>query len=173
MGQQQLLLLALAIVIVGIGIVVGISTFSENSIKNNYDSVLQEALKIANDVQTWQQRPELFGGSPDVNKGTTDLFLGVSFVALGYDSENMTATCYHTLNGDYALSTDGASVDVEGTNVSHQNRVHIQVVGSRIDDIYLCGGVAGSPLTPALGNCSRGNRDIVDGSDFGGVAAAC
>ena len=173
MGQQQLLLLVLAVVIVGMAIVVGIYTFSENSIKSNYDTILQETLKIANDLQTWQQRPELFGGSPDINKGTANIFLGASFIALGYDEAAMTATCYHTLNGTYSIATTGPTVNVVGTNANHQNMVQVSVTGSRADDILLCGGSSASPLTPVQGNCARGNRDIVDGSDFGGVADAC
>ena len=87
MGQQQLLLLVLGIVIVGIAIVVGINAYSENSVKSNFDALLQDGLRIASDAQSWKSKPELFGGSDDATKTDADDFIGSDFVQLGYAHE--------------------------------------------------------------------------------------
>ena len=46
MGQQQLLLLVMGIVIVGMAILVGINAYSENSVRTNWDSLLQDAVRM-------------------------------------------------------------------------------------------------------------------------------
>ena len=139
MGQQQLLLLVLGIVIVGIAIVVGINAYSENSIKSNFDSLLQDGLRIASDAQSWKSKPEVFGGSLDSLKSDPDNFTGVDFVDLAYSEaliKNTANTCYENTNGRYILTgvagtgTPGTTgVGVMGENEANQNRVLLAVNG--------------------------------------------
>ena len=92
MGQQQLLLLVLGIVLAGIAILVGINSYSENSVKTNWDALLQDALRMASDAQSWKARPELFGGSPDATKSNVDDFSEVDFLSMGYAGVRITRT---------------------------------------------------------------------------------
>ena len=147
MGQQQLLLLVLGIVIVGIAILVGINAYSENSVKTNWDSLLQDALRIANDAQAWKAKPELFGGSPDAEKDDEGDFTGIDFIQLAYSptlvgagTSITPAGCYQNVNGVYDIFLSGTdSLIVTGTNTSNQNQVRVAVGGNLEDDVVLTG----------------------------------
>ena len=132
MGQQQLLLLVLSIVIVGTAIVVGINAYTENSVRTNWDSLLQEGLRIANDAQSWQQKPELFGGSPDAQKASGTPFNGIDFNKLGYNTDAIgtAGDCYISLNGTFEIEPSSDSLYVRGYNAANQNYVQLSVKGS-------------------------------------------
>ena len=137
MGQQQLLLLVLGIVIVGIAILVGINAYSENSIKANWDALLQDGLRIASDSQSWKSKPFLFGGSPDNSKPDSLDFSALNFVQLGYSqsrvgggSVDAVAGCYSNLNGVYDLIALATGLVIQGTNVSNQNQITLTVNGT-------------------------------------------
>lgn len=144
MGQQQLLLLVLSIVIVGTAIVVGINAYSENAIRANYDTLLQEALRVASDAQSWKQKPELFGGSPDATKQDTSDFTGVTFPKLGYSgSVTQTGLCYQTLNGLFELTPAAGGLTIDAVNISNTNQVTITVDGTRESNIAISGQIIG------------------------------
>jgi hypothetical protein len=140
MGQQQLLLLVLATVIVGIAIVVGINAFSEKSVTTNYDSLLQDAMRVATDAQAWKSKPQLFGGSPDATKADADDFTGVDFIDLGYAAATVTGAtnqCYGNLNGVYQLTPAATGLTIEAISVTNQNLITVQVDGILTSDVSL------------------------------------
>ena len=132
MGQQQLLLLVLGIVIVGIAILVGINTYSENSVKTNWDGLMQDALRMANDAQSWKTKPELFGGSPDATKSNEDDFSEVDFLSMGYTGVRITnaGLCYSNLNGVFGLHRTNNHVDVEAVNFANGNVLRLKIEGA-------------------------------------------
>lgn len=144
MGQQQLILLALSTVIVGLAIVVGIRAFSENSVKSNSDAMIQDAVRIANDLQAWKQKPAPFGGQASSDGVTaTDVaasgnFKGATFAALGYAATGSGATAvYSNLNGSFRIESvdDGAGATVRGVNTQQANEVVVEVTGLSDTDI--------------------------------------
>ena len=132
MGQQQLILLVLATVIVGIAIVVGIRAFSENSAKANADAMMQDAVRLANDLQAWKQKPEPFGGQGQnctTTGGVTtcaayaqNVFTGATLAKLGYANAT-------NLNGTYTLTPGTADAVITGTNTEFGNLVNVRVCG--------------------------------------------
>lgn len=133
MGQQQLILLVLATVIVGLATVVGIRAFSENSVKSNADAMMQDAVRIANDLQAWKQKPAPFGGQGSVTPASVDSpsdFTGANFTLLGY-KEDATTNEYENLNGSFTLTTDGSSgaASITGTSNQQDNTVVVEVCG--------------------------------------------
>ena len=169
MGQQQLLLLVLGIVIVGIAILVGINAYSENSVKSNWDSLLQDALRIASDAQAWKAKPELFGGSPDVTKADQKDFTGMDFLQLAYsgslvgDGPGAANGCYVNVNGVYQVYPAATGVEIRGTNLSNQNAISVFVDGGLESDIDLDGS-----LSLKGGFDSLGTEIAVDASYFSG-----
>jgi hypothetical protein len=165
MGQQQLLLLVLGIVIVGIAILVGINAYSENSVKSNWDSMLQDALRIASDAQAWKSKPELFGGSPDTLKADSDNFTGLDFLQMAYAGARVSGTnndCYQNLNGDYEITPGTTNLAIEATNVPNQNRIIVNVNGTLEANVS---------LTTVDAENVKGGKDA-GGSDAT-VTAAC
>lgn len=145
MGQQQLLLLVLGIVIVGIAIVVGINAYAENSVKSNYDAILQDGLRIASDAQAWKAKPELFGGQDDALKQDQADFTGALFSHWGYSLANMNTagTCYLNLNGEYHITqATSAGLIIVGQSDQHQNQVSVTVVGTLEPDVSLAPATA-------------------------------
>jgi hypothetical protein len=152
MGQQQLILLVLATVIVGIAIVVGITAFTENSAKSNADTMMQDAVRIANDMQAWKKKPAPFGGQASVAAcdaaclAADNNFTGVTFARLGYASPT-------TLNGTYAITSEAANPLITGTNTVEGNEVQVRVCGMRAGDVQGAivdlGGVADIGALPA------------------------
>ncbi|ARA94477.1 hypothetical protein AWN76_015810 [Rhodothermaceae bacterium RA] len=144
MGQQQLLLLVLSIVIVGTAIVVGINAYSENSVRANFDTLLQETLRVASDAQSWKQKPAIFGGSPDSTKSIPADFNGITFPKIGY-SGNVTngGTCFETLNGTFQLNGSTSGLIIKAVNESNTNAVEITVTGTREPDIEITDRIIG------------------------------
>lgn len=138
MGQQQLILLALAVVIVGIAIVVGIRAFTENSAKANADAMMQDAVRIANDMQAWKQKPAPFGGQASVAPGSVadaSDFTGATFPLLGYQTSVAT---YTNLNGTFTLNATGGGSGgglITGVNTQLANTIVVEVCGLRDDTI--------------------------------------
>lgn len=138
MGQQQLLLLVLGIVIVGIAVIVGMSSFSEGSVKTNSDALLQSALRIASEAQTWKSKPEMFAGSPDHTKNLPTDFSDLTFYELGVTAQNIVDDdCYKNPDGEYALFATSDGLGILATNVPNQNIVGVVVRGSNDSDIQL------------------------------------
>jgi hypothetical protein len=139
MGQQQLLLLVLGIVIVGIAIVVGINAYAENSVKSNYDALLQDGLRIASDAQAWKAKPELFGGQDDALKNDQADFTGAIFSAWGYSQANIGSSglCYVNLNGEYLIAPTTTKLTITGQSDQHKNQVSIEVTGTLEPDVAL------------------------------------
>jgi len=139
MGQQQLILLVLATVIVGLATVVGIRAFSENSIKANADAMTQDAVRIANDLQAWKQKPAPFGGQASLVAGNTVTqaqvndaadFTGASFALLGYTAD---AGTYTNLNGQFQI--DAANGVITGINTQQNSSITVTVGGLTDTDI--------------------------------------
>jgi len=157
MGQQQLILLVLAVVIVGVAIVVGIRAFSENSIKSNADAMIQDAVRVANDMQAWKQKPAPFGGQGSTQAQTVvqdpNDFTDATFARLGY-APNASGN-YLNLNGRYAISVASAdSTVIRGVSTQYNNEIRVDVTG--LSDLTIRGNVvclggidsAGSACTP-------------------------
>jgi hypothetical protein len=161
MGQQQLILLVLATVIVGLAIVVGINAFSENSVKANYDAMMHDAMRIANDGQAWIQKPAQFGG-PATSPASSEDFSGLTSVSqLGY-SESKTAKDYETLNGCYTIAATNAGLTITANNVVNQNRVVVEVKGLLDGDVTL-------KTTELI----RGGKKISDGTAAAAITNPC
>ena len=139
MGQQQLLLLVLGIVIVGIAIIVGISAYGEGNTRVNWDALLQDALRMAGDAQSWKGTPELFGGSPDATKPDENDFSEVDFHFMGYGGVRITdqGLCYKNLNGVFGLDPTNNRLEIEAANQSHGNSLIIRVTGTSESHIEL------------------------------------
>jgi hypothetical protein len=140
MGQQQLLLLVLATVIVGIAIAVGILAFRENTVRSNYDALVQDVIRIASDAQAWKLKPAMFGGQDDALKTDTLDYTNATLHALGF--QNLTGSginaCYENRNGKYAITVAGANgLTIEGGNLPNVNKVQATVTGVRDTSIEL------------------------------------
>ncbi|PIQ62839.1 MAG: hypothetical protein COV99_04940 [Bacteroidetes bacterium CG12_big_fil_rev_8_21_14_0_65_60_17] len=111
MGQQQLLLLVLGIVIVGLAVVVGIQAFSENMKKANADALVNDAVRVASEIQAWKLKPAAFGGGADETG-----FANLTLAKLGYDTADANnGACaageIKNVNGCIGISgTPGATV---------------------------------------------------------------
>jgi len=169
MGQQQLILLALAVVIVGGAIVVGIRAFNENSLKSNADAMMQDAVRIANDLQAWKQKPAPFGGQGSCitagNCATTltllqvqaaDDFTAAAFPLMGYQVSSASPTDYVNLNGSFRITPSPTSTLIEGVNTQFNNEIKIVVTGlsdTNLNGTIACMGgsdPAGAPCIAAL-----------------------
>ena len=111
MGQQQLLLLVLGTIIVGLTIVIGISSFTNNAVKANEDSVRQDILKIAGRIELYYLAPvDLGGGGHDF-----PTFLTFPDVGLGFNQDGSDATStYRNGNGTYSISVASNTVTISG-----------------------------------------------------------
>lgn len=128
MGQQQLILLVLATVIVGIAIVVGIRAFTENDARANADAMMQDAVRMANDIQAAIKKPDPFGG--------VDAFTDVDFGTIGYPNDG---TNYTNLNGVFGLSDASAAsilITGDGGETNSEQQVQVRVCGLTDADIY-------------------------------------
>jgi hypothetical protein len=158
MGQQQLILLVLATIIVGLAIVVGIRAFNENSLKSNADAMVQDAVRIANDLQAWKQKPAPFGGQASVTTAAVVLdrgdFTGATFPLLGYalGTNGCTTAQYGNLNGCFTLAPATAQTEITGTNAQHANDIRVIACGLSDEEVvgYVVqlGGVATGVTAP-------------------------
>ncbi|MFO8099473.1 MAG: hypothetical protein R6T83_07620 [Salinibacter sp.] len=121
MGQQQLLLLVLATVIVGIATVVGIQAFDQNSAKANADAMLNDAVRIASDIQAWGKKAEPFGGP-----GDGETFADATFAQIGYG----TGLTYTNTNGTYTIAASAPGVTITGDGANEEgNQIVVSVCG--------------------------------------------
>ena len=141
MGQQQLLLLVLGIIIVGLAFAFGIAFFGINNTKANADAIVNEALRIASDIQVWAVKPGMVGG-----RGSGDTIADVVFADIGYASSGGS---YFSRNGEYTLSTSlGSSCDapiipsgksaliyINATNDDTGNNICVAIAGTEAADI--------------------------------------
>lgn len=140
MGQQQLLLLVGGVVIVGMAIVIGISAYSENSAKTNFDALAQDAMRIATDGLVWKTRGEKMGGSPDSLKHVPSDYSDLNFYQLGYTPSALVAEdCYENGNGQFALFPENTYLGILAVNVPRQNMIGVVVNGASEADIHLFG----------------------------------
>ncbi|MEM1115576.1 MAG: hypothetical protein AAF845_05235 [Bacteroidota bacterium] len=141
MGQQQLILLVLATVIVGVAIVVGIRAFTENDARANSEAMMQDAVRIGNDVQAWFKKPPAFGGPV---AGTT--ISTATFATVGYQTGDQPgggtaeSSEYENLNGIYSIAISGDGVVITGEsfeddNATVRNQVQVSVCGTTDADI--------------------------------------
>ena len=158
MGQQQLILLVLATVIIGIAIVVGIRAFTENSAKSNADAMVQEGVRMANDMQAWKKKPAPFGGQAAVATAAQVAdpadFTGFTFPLLGYAA---TLGVYTSLNGTYTISANTATeTTFQGVNTTEQNTVLVDACG--IADRNIAGAITvlGGQTANAAPTCLPG-----------------
>lgn len=154
MGQQQLILLVLATIIVGVAIVVGINAFSENSVKNNYDQLLQRTTTMATEAQAWKQKPEVFGGQGGTYGGGN--FTGLTFNTLGMvpSTETTAYTCITDGHGTYVITSVAANPVITGSNPATGNEVKITVKGVNTQDMTLTGSKKGdSGVTATSATC--------------------
>ena len=126
MGQQQLLLLVLGIVIVGLAVVVGIETFGRSQKAANTDALVNDAVRIASDVQRWSLLPPLMGGGGEA-------FTGVTFDKMAYPTGGGLAAAdeYQNPTAVYALTVDSPTqVTIVGCNAELGNSVTTVVTGT-------------------------------------------
>jgi hypothetical protein len=106
MGQQQLLLLVLGIVIVGLAVVAGINAFEDNQQKSEKDALVNEAMRIATDVQANVAKPSQLGGG-----GGTEY--PSDLTQIGYSEEGTSSNPYTTPWGDVEYTPGSSSSDGE------------------------------------------------------------
>jgi hypothetical protein len=165
MGQQQLLLLVLGIVIVGIAIVVGINAYAENSVKANYDALLQDGLRIVSDAQSWKSKPELFGGQFDSLKADQLDFSGANFASWGYSEASVGdgGACYVNLNGVFEIATaDDTGLLLTGASAQHINQIQLYVNGILEPNVTL--GTDSDGSSNAEGELVLGGADVTTGT---------
>ncbi len=141
MGQQQLLLLVLGIIIVGLATVYGITMFDLNNTKSNADVMINEALRMATDIQAWAVKPNMIGG-----RASGETIANVTFTDIGYPNSSGT---YNSPNGDFVLSTSlGSECDtpvipsgkpvliyINATNDDTGNSICVAIAGTEVADI--------------------------------------
>ena len=141
MGQQQLLLLVLGAITVGLAVIVGIYAFSRNQTSANADAMVNEALRIASDIQVWSLKPGMVGGRQD-----DETLVHVTFDKIGFPNSG---GIYRGIDGDFSLSTTlGAGCDapvvpsqstpliyINATNADTGNNICVAIAGAEADDI--------------------------------------
>ena len=141
MGQQQLLLLVLSVIIVGLATVYGITMFDLNNTKSNADVMINEALRMATDIQGWAVKPSMFGGLT-----SSETIADITFTDIGYPNSSGT---YHSPNAEFTLSTSlGSSCDapiipsgkpaliyINATNADTGNHICVAIAGADAVDI--------------------------------------
>ncbi len=108
MGQQQLLLLVFLIVCVGALTVLGAYAFRDQKGLEGRHQVVQEALQVVADLQTWKRVPVALGGG-----NGRDGFSTITFATLGYSHTLLSNRVYKTDYGCYQLQTVGEAQHVE------------------------------------------------------------
>ncbi|HEX9952009.1 MAG TPA: hypothetical protein VGB53_09595 [Rubricoccaceae bacterium] len=141
MGQQQLLLLVFGIIIVGIAVLGGIVAFNENRDKSSRDGLVNDAVRIATEAQSWSLKTRAFGGGNGVPTNVT-------FERLGFTPTNGT---YTNINGTYSMSATATSVAVTGTNTTGTGFVAVGVYGPAPQCVATSVGatVQGTPAKPS------------------------
>ena len=132
MGQQQLLLLVLGIVIVGLAVVVGINAFGENQKRANADAMVNDALRIASDIQAYALKPGQFGGAG----GFDELDISGNFFRDKIGYPNSSGGEYSNVNGTFTLESESDSIIINGLNSDQDNQVRVRVCGVTSQDIF-------------------------------------
>lgn len=134
MGQQQLILLVLGIVIVGVAVTIGIQAFSENSKKTNMDALMNDAIDVASDAQTWMLKPSVYGGANNSCRTACD-WSGITLAAIGFSVSS--SGTYSNVNGEITLdgSSNSSQVTITATSASYGNQVVVTVTGVDPADI--------------------------------------
>ncbi len=120
MGQQQLLLLVLGIVIVGLAVVAGINAFQENQLKSNKDALVNEAVRIATDIQAWKLKPAAFGGGGGSFDGFNWAKISVSDENVDGNDASDGEAAYKTPWGNITFDAEDGTLsltDLNGNNV--------------------------------------------------------
>ena len=105
-----MLFLVFGIVSVGALVMVGAYAVQEHSMLQSRHMVVQEGLQIVADLQTWKQKPAMFGGGSGRHG-----FFQVTFQTLGYPHTLLSNRVYKTENGCYMLQTIGEAQHAELT----------------------------------------------------------
>ena len=150
MGLQQFILLILVVAVVGAGIYVGVQTYTTKAVRENHEALMQDAIRIASDVQSWKQKPATFGGQASCAEvdvvNDDNNFSCVTFPRLGYVPTAAGPNEYSTLNGLFRIQVISPdSTAVVAINVRQKNKIAIGITGLTDDDLTgatLCmGGV--------------------------------
>ena len=123
MGQQQLLLLVLGIVIVGLAVVAGINAFEDNQKKSEKDALVNEAMRIATDVQANVAKPSQLGG------GGGDTYPD-DLTEVGYSEKGTDSDPYTTPWGDVEYSNSDGELTLEPKSVDQTATIDIPKSGS-------------------------------------------
>lgn len=148
MGQQQLLLLVLGIIIVGLAVVAGIIAFNENRDKTSRDALVNDAVRIATEAQSWSLKARVFGGGNGVPTNVT-------FERLGFTT---TGGAYTNINGTYSMSASATSVEIAGSNAAGTGFVAVGVYGPAAQCVVTSVGATaqGTPAKPAACTAALG-----------------
>ena len=139
MGQSQLLLIVLGVILVGTAIVGGIQAYDQNNRKGNVDALMQDAIRMASDLQIWAQKPTQFGGP-----ATRGDFTLATHALLGYDADGTGGASVNS-NGECLLAaTTASNATVTCTNATLGTSVVVTVVGLGDDDITIGAPVLGN-----------------------------
>ncbi|MDX1547012.1 MAG: hypothetical protein R3247_08500 [Rhodothermales bacterium] len=92
------------------------------------DALIEDAVRIASDVQAWKLKPAPFGGGAD-----QDGFTGLTFEATGYPQDE--AGFFTSLHGRFRLDARRDTAYVIGTNPEHGIRVVVTVSGVKPSDV--------------------------------------
>ena len=82
----------------------------ENRVFQSRHMVVQEGLQVVADLQTWKQKPAMFGGGAGRHG-----FFNVTFNTLGYPHTLLSNRVYKTENGCFMLQTIGEAQHAELT----------------------------------------------------------
>jgi len=134
MGQQQLLLLVLGIVIVGLAVVVGINAFGENQKRANADALVNDALRIASDLQAYALKPEQFGGAGGFDNLVADA-PGDEFFQDGLGHTLDEDDTYSNVNGQFSFQGFDDGILLQGENDDQSNIVQVRVCGVTSSEI--------------------------------------
>ncbi len=158
MGQQQLLLLVLGIVIVGLAVVVGINAFGENQKRANADALVNDALRIASDLQAYALKPEQFGGAGGFDNLVADTPDDLFFRdGLGYTLDD--DDTYSNVNGEFSFVGFDDGILLQGENDDQSNIVQIRVCGVTSREILTAITYDTSGDTNAPGECPTDDDD--------------
>jgi len=121
MGQQQLLVILMGIVVTMTTVAIGLQTFTEGQRKANADMMVDDALKLASEVQSWRLQPEPMGGGH-----------GADMTGFSFASTRMQTTGdneIETANGTFTASYEDGVVSVQGDNEDYDNRIIVAING--------------------------------------------
>lgn len=131
MGQQQLLLLVLGVVIVGLATVIGLDAYAQKHRQVNADALVDDAIRVAAQAQTWRITPRVFGGGLENADATP--WAGASFGVFGLTVDDDGK--YITANGLMTLAVAGTTLTLTAENTDLGNQIVVTVNGLTPHDI--------------------------------------